>query len=250
MVGIGVLVLFIGALALVGGIVQRMRSGRLANTPFAKTGDIAKRGSAATGDKGAISTEGRVVASSLVTSPVTGTRCLYCETLVTATWKVGDASFTERVTDEKIAAAMGLDDDSGLVWLDASKGGDFDLKQTFAKKDSRGLMSAITGKPLLFGDRGFSVPQGLRIHGKLIPDSAEFEVTERCLLPTEHLYANGKLDAQGRIGTPDWTALILSTKKRDELLASSTRWSRYLLLGGAVVATVGAAVAAIATLLA
>lgn len=76
MVGIGVLVLFIGALALVGGIVQRMRSGRLANTPFAKTGDIAKRGSAATGDKGAISTEGRVVASSLVTSPVTGTRCL------------------------------------------------------------------------------------------------------------------------------------------------------------------------------
>jgi hypothetical protein len=93
------------------------------------------------------------------------------------------------------------------------------------------------------------VPQGLRVHGKLIPDSAEFEVTERCLLPTEHLYANGKLDAQGRIGTPDWTALILSTKKRDELLASSTRWSRYLLVGGAVTSTAGGAVAAIGALM-
>jgi hypothetical protein len=76
-----------------------------------------------------------------VTSPVTGTRCLYCETLVTATWEVGDASFTERVTDEKVATPVGLDDGSGIVWIDASKYGDFDAKQTFQKKDSRGLMS-------------------------------------------------------------------------------------------------------------
>jgi hypothetical protein len=249
MVGIGVLVLFIGALALVGGIVQRVRSGRLASTPFAKTGDIVQRGSAVAGDKGAISTEGRVVSNALVTSPVTGTQCLYCETLVTATWKVGDASFTERVTDEKVATQMGLDDGSGIVWIDASNGGDFDAKQTFKKKDSRGLMSAITGKPLTFGDRGFAVPQGLRVHGKLIPDSAEFEVTERCLLPVEHLYANGKLDAQGRIGSPSWTALILSTKKRDELMAATAQWSKYLLVGGGVTSTAGALVAAVGALM-
>lgn len=36
---------------------------------------------------------------------------------------------------------MGLYDGSGIVWIDASKYGDFDAKQTFQNKDSRGLMS-------------------------------------------------------------------------------------------------------------
>ncbi|MBX7197152.1 MAG: E3 ubiquitin ligase family protein [Sandaracinaceae bacterium] len=249
MLGIGVLVLFIGGLALIGGIVQRVRSGRLASTAFAKTGDVASKGSAVAGDKGAISTEGRVVANGMVTAPVTGTDCLFYETIVTATWKVGDASFTERVTDERLAAQFGVDDGSGTVWVDASKGGDFDTKQVFKKKDSRGLMSALTGKPLTFGDRGFSVPQGLRVNGKLIPDSAEFEVTERCLMPAEHFYVNGKLDAQNRIGSPSWTALILSTKKREELMASTAQWSKYLLMGGGATSAAGAVVAAVGAMM-
>lgn len=248
MVAIGAFALVIGLLALVGGVVSRVRAGRIANTPFASTGDVASKGASVASPKGAISTEGRVVAPQLATSPVTGTPCLYYDVVVTASWKVGDSVQTHRVTDEKVAAPFALDDGSGAIRVDASKGGDLGTKTTFQKKQSRGLMSAFTGKPLSFGDRGFTVPQGIRVGLTVIPDHAEFEVVERCLAMPERLYANGKLEG-GAIGSPNWTALVLSTKSRDELLAGTATMAKRLLVGGAAASAAGAALAGIGAMM-
>lgn len=241
MFAIGSIIAFVGLLALVGGLVQRVRAGRLAKTPFVKTGEV---GPQKAGEKGAISTEGKVVAPQLLTSPVTGTPCLYYDVAVTAHWKVGDGTHTQRVTDEKASAPFGLDDGSGTAWIDAQKGGDFDTK-TWRKKQSRGLMSAFTGKPLTFGDRGFTVPTGIRVGLVQVPDSAEFEVVERVLEPAPFFFANGKLDEAGKIGSPAWTALVLSTKGRDELMAGTGKMAKMLLVGGGAAAAAGALVAGI-----
>ena len=249
MFAIGALVAFVGLLALVGGVFSRVRAGRIANTPFATTGEVAQKGAAVASEKGAISTEGRVVAATLATAPVSGTMCLYYDTVVTARWKTGDHQHTQRVSEEKIAAPFLLDDGSGQVRIDASKGGDFEMKTTFSKKQSRGLMSAFTGKPLSFGDRGFIVPQGIRIGMTVVPDHAEFEVVERCLPASEFLYANGKVDTGGAIGSPSWTSLVLSTKKRAELLAGTAQMAKMLLIGGGATAGLGVVVAGIGAMM-
>lgn len=245
MFAVGSIVLFVGLLALAGGGLQKLRAGRIAKTPFARTGDVASRGAQVAGERGAISTEGRVLASQLVTAPVTGTQCLFYETEVVAKWKVGDTTHSKRVIHERVAAPFAVDDGSGPIAIDAGKGGDFDAKQAFRKTQSRGLMSAITGKPLSFGDRGFSIPMGLRVDGKAIPDSADFEVTERVLEVPAHLYVNGKLDEQGRIGSPSWTALILSAKTRDALMSGTATTSKRLLIGGAAASAAGAVLSAV-----
>ena len=248
MVAIGILVLFVGALALLGGVLSRVRAGRIANTPFASTGDVATKGASVASPKGGISTQGRVVAPQLATSPVTGTQCLYYEVAVTASWKAGDQTQSHRVTDEKIAAPFAVDDGTGAVRVDASKGGDIGANVTFQKKQSRGLMSAFTGKPLSFGDRGFTVPQGIRVGLTVIPDHAEFEVVERCLVMPERMYVNGKVD-NGVIGSPNWTSLVISTKSRDELLAGTATMAKRLLIGGAAASAAGALVAGIGAML-
>ncbi|MFO0685410.1 MAG: hypothetical protein U0234_25350 [Sandaracinus sp.] len=248
MVAIGMIVLVVGLLALAGGGLSKLRAGRIANTPFASTGDVASKGASIATPKGGISTQGRVVAPQLATSPVTGTPCLYYEVAVTASWKVGDQMQTHRVTDEKIAAPFAVDDGSGAIRVDCSKGGDLGQKTTFQKKQSRGLMSAFTGKPLTFGDRGFSVPQGIRVGLTVIPDHAEFEVVERCVTMPEQLYVNGKLD-NGAIGSPNWTSLVFSTKSRDDLLAGTATMAQRLLLGGGVASAAGAVIAGIGAMM-
>lgn len=241
MLAIGSIIALVGLLALVGGIFQRVRAGRLANTPFVKTGEVSPQKA---GEKGAISTEGKLVVPQVLTSPVTGTPCLYYDVAVTASWKVGDSSHNQRVTDEKQATAFAVDDGSGPAWIDANKGGDFDFK-TWRKKDSRGLMSAFTGKPLTFGDRGFSIPTGIKVGLVHVPDSAEFEVVERVVPVGDFLYANGKLSEQGKIGSPSWTSLVLSTKPREELMAGTGKMAKMLLTGGGVAAAAGVLLAGI-----
>lgn len=250
MLMVGFLVAFIGVIALIGGAFSKYKAGRIAKTPFVKSGDVASKGAAVAGDKGAISTEGRIVPGQLLTSPVTQTSCLFYETSVIATWKSGDTNHREVVTQEKVAAPFAVDDGTGAVQIDAGKGGDFDMKEAFRKKQSRGLMSAMTGRPLQFGDYGFTVPMGIRVGKRIVPDSASFEVTEKVLLPEGSLYVNGKLDEHNRIGTPSWTSLILSPKTRDELMAGSAQTAKMLLIGGAAACGVGMVVSVVGALMA
>ncbi len=240
MSAIGILLAFVGGLALVGGAVQKYKAGRLAKTPFVSTGDAASQKTAAAGEKGAISTEGKVAHSGLVTGEVTGTEALYVHLKVKAKWKVGDSSETLMLRDEKQHATFTLDDGSGPVTIDVSKGGDLELTKTFNKTKGLGLGGILKGGGIQFGEGGFAIAPGPRkVGNKIIPQDAKFEVVEECLIPAESYFVCGKIDDSGVIGSPSWASLILSTKTHEELAGGTAEFAKKLLIGGGVGLAVG-----------
>ena len=75
---------------------------------------------------------------------------------------------------------------------------------------------------------------GGKFKGMTIPESADYEVVEKCLLVPASLYAIGKHD-QGRVISPDWASLFLTAKSREEALADTLKklkLSKNLAIGG------------------
>ena len=62
-----------GIVALVWGVMQKFKAGRLAKAPFVPTGDAASKNTGVADPKGAISVQGTVQAQQPLVSPVTGT---------------------------------------------------------------------------------------------------------------------------------------------------------------------------------
>lgn len=222
LVAIGGLAIVFGILGFIVFFMQKYKGGRIANTPFHKTGEVASKGDEVAGDKGALSTEGKVVFNEddLLEAPVQGGKALYYKLTVQASWKSGDNSKTVTVHEEKKGVVFGLDDGSGVCQVDPQKGGDFDPLDKFSKTKSRGLISTIKGGGLEFGENGFQVHPGGRVKGHIIPESAKYEVKEEVLRPQPQLYVNGKY-ADGVIGSPSWASLYVSGKSRDETLADT-----------------------------
>lgn len=89
---IGMLTAALGTIAVIWGIMQRMKAGRVAGAPLASTGDAARRGAEVADQKGALSAQGRVIIDRPLRSPVSGTECPYFKVKCTARWKDGDES--------------------------------------------------------------------------------------------------------------------------------------------------------------
>jgi hypothetical protein len=238
----GIFVLFIALLAWAGFGVQKYKAGRLAKTPLVDTGEAAEKGEQVAGDKGAISVEGQLNYDELLTSPVTGTKCLYYQLDVDAKWDAGESSESKKVMDEKKAVGFTLDDGSGPVAIDASQGGDFeDLETAFSKKKGRGIVS--TSSRIEFGDNGFSVLAGQKVDGVYIPDDAKYEVVEKVLEPIDKAYANGKITENNEVGSPNWASLILSSKTYDEIVAGTEGFAQKLMYGAAASTVIGSGLA-------
>jgi hypothetical protein len=225
-----------GIVALIWGLVQKFKAGRLAKAPFVKTGEAATKGEAVAGEKGAISVQGAVKAPRLLTSPVTGTQCLYYELKVVGKWKEGDSEKSKDYVDEKSATQFMVDDGSGAIKIDASKGGDFDcLEKTFDETKKEGMFADLKsavgkGQPIMFGNYAFQNPP--------LSAANKFECVEKVVKPQQQLFVLGKIDT-GSIGSPSWTSLILSSKTREELLGSTAKAAKNFLIGGAAAAGVG-----------
>ncbi len=225
-----------GLIALIWGFMQKFKAGRLSKAPFVTTGDAAAKGESVAGEKGAISVQGAVKAPKLLTSPVTGTACLYYELKVVGKWKDGDSEKSKDYVDEKSATQFVVDDGSGAIRIDASKGGDFDcMEKVFDEIKKEGMFvdfkSAVDkDQPIMFGNYAFQNP----------PMSAanKFECIEKVVKPQQQLFVLGKIES-GAIGSPSWTSLILSSKSRDELLGSTAKAAKSFLIGGAAAAGVG-----------
>ena len=214
----GIVIAVIGAAAVLGMLIAKHKSGRLANTPFAKTGEAKDKG----GDKGAISVEGAVTCGAPLTSPVTQTPCLFYTIEVTAKWKVGDAAKTLKLRDEKEGVAFEVDDGSGPIRLVPSDvSGLEDLKKTFDKTKGMGLIAAAKGGPIEFGDHGFSIMPGQKHKGVHLPNDAKYDVEERSLSIPESVYACGFLQDDGSIASAKWQSMLLTTKTRDDYLGST-----------------------------
>jgi hypothetical protein len=225
-----ILVGIAGAVALLFGLMQRAKAGRVGRAPFVKTGDAAGQGASAAGEKGAISVEGNVVSAEPIRSPLGNVECLYYEAVIQAVWQDGQTRHTRDLVKQRQAARFAVDDGSGAVQIDAGSGGDLPLSTSFDAWKEPGFVGF--GSEIVVG--------ALRAPTHNLPPSARYHATERAMPPQGRLFVCGRILDGNAIGAPDWSSLILSPQSRDELLGGAQRMARMALIGGACAVALGA----------
>ncbi len=240
--GIGALLVALGLIGLVYDFFMRMRAGRVSDAPFVKTGEAAAKGMAAANPKGAISAEGTVSCPQPLTAPLSGKMCLYYELKVTATWKTGDTEKTKELQDEKHAAKFAIDDGSGPVWVDAHEGGDFEPEEERSETKTTGLIGAVTGQDLVFGNN-FRIATGLLSLG------TKYQVHEKLMPAVPKLYVCGKVGASNEIAAPSWRQLLLTSKSRAEYLSHAMAHAKIALIVALSLSGVGATLGVVSALL-
>ncbi len=230
----GLILLVIGLAALGFGFLQHLKGKRILAAPFKKTGDIA-RDPTSSDPKGALSTEGKVnPPAQQLLSPCSKTPCLYYEVKIERLyekeektqdgWKTVKGSST--LDTLKGGAVATLDDGTGAIPVDFSKGGDFDNFKAGYKKElnGRGWSSNIQ-----FGELSYDIPVISSSDGHTIG----FKATERFIPVEGNLFVLGKIES-GKIVKPGWRSLMVSNKGRDGLLASTAKKKKFSLIGGGV----------------
>ncbi len=231
MLGAGAIMLAVGLLALIIGIFQKLKVGRMSDAPHVSTGDAATKGTAVANPKGMLSVEGKVSCPQPLTSPMTGTPCMYYELKVTARWKDGETQKEKQLTHDKVAAPFYIDDGSGQVRVDATGGGDYEPTNRRSDTKGAGLIGGITGQDLVFGN--------YRVSPGMFSNGTKYTVEEAVLPVVEKLYANGKVGSSNEITSPGFRRLIVSNKSRSDLLASTTQVMKIALIAGAGLTVVG-----------
>ena len=236
----GMLFIVLGPIALIFGVLQHFKGKRILAAPYKKTGDIAKN-PVSEDPKGAMSTEGKIVPpAQQLLSPMSKQPCLYYEVKVERMYEktetTQDGTKTVKGTDTldtvKGGAIFGLDDGSGVVMIDVTKGADFDNLKDGLKKELNGGSSS---SHLRFGEMDYDVPVLANREGW----TTGFKATEK-YVPVEgnSVFALGKLEA-GKIIKPSWRSLLISNKGREGLLGSVNKKKKFSFVGGGV-ATVAA----------
>ena len=230
----GVLLLIVGGIVSAFGLFQHFKGKRILAAPFKKTGELAKNPTSSD-PKGAMSTEGKVVApAQQVLSPCSKKPCLAYEVKIERLWEkvetTQDGTKTVKGSDTldtlKGGSIFGVDDGSGAVLIDVTKGGDFDnFKEGFKKElNGRGWASHIQ-----FGELSYDVP--------VVSDSEKytigFKATEKFVPVEGSLFVLGKLEGAS-IVKPGWRSLMTSSKGRDGLLGSIQKRKKFSFIGGGV----------------
>ncbi len=217
---------------IIGGFLK-YKGGRISKAPFVPTGQATDPSKA--DPKGTLSVEGNVECPQPLVSPASGTPCLYYELKVVGTWKQGDSTKSKDYVVEKVAAPFTLNDGSGAIPIDASQGGDFDLKKTFDETKSEGFFADLknavgTPEPIMFGNYAFANPP--------MSKANKFRCEERIVPLPPKAFVLGKLE-NGVITRAGMFGMILSEKGREELLGSSAKNAKMAFIGGAAAAGVG-----------
>ena len=231
----GVILLLVGLAVLGFGLAQHFKGKRILAAPFKKTGDIA-RDPTSSDPKGLMSTEGSVQApAQTLLSPCTKTACLYYEVKIDRLWEKTEqtqdgAKTTKGTTNVETirgGAIFGLDDGTGVIMVDASKGGDFDnMKKGYDKELGRGFFS----NTIQFGELAYGappLPSGEHTTG--------FRAVEQFVPMGGTLFALGKIE-NGKLSKPGWRSMMFSTKGRDGLLSSTAKKKKFSFIGGGVAA--------------
>ncbi|MBS1153161.1 MAG: hypothetical protein H6Q89_4859 [Myxococcaceae bacterium] len=228
----GVLLMIVGLAALAFGFIQHLKGKRILAAPFKKTGEIASN-PISSDPKGMMSTQGDVVAPQIpVLSGLSKTPCLYYEIVITRKWEkqertqdgyktVKGSSNVQTIRD---GAVFGLDDGTGAILVDASKGGDFD---NLKKQGEAGGVHMSDGY-LKFGELRIPTPPS-----SVGDYTLGFEAVEKIVPVGGSLFALGKLE-NGKLSKPGWRSMMFSTKGRDGLLASTAKKKKFSLIGGGI----------------
>lgn len=240
MAAIGFLLVGAGIIALIIGLLQRMKAGRVTDAPLATTGDVVAKGPSLVGPKGQISAQGQVMCQQPVYAPMSGQPCLFYELKVTAEWKDGDSTKTKEIEHQKVAAQIAINDGSGPLWVDLREGGDYEPMDSKQQQQSTGLLKGIVGGELMFGN--------YRLNAGMFSLGTKYTVEEKVLPVQQSLYVCGKLaDGGGMIISPKWRNLIVSNKTRDQLLASAMKTAKIALIAGAASLVIGGTLAGVAS---
>ncbi len=228
-----------GIVALIVGAYLKVKGGRIAKTPFVPTGQAAAH------PAGKISVQGAVQCPQPLTSPVTGTPCLYYHLKVVGSWKEGDTKRNKTYLEEKIAAPFQLDDGSGGVPIDASGGGDLETQKTFDETKKEGFFADLKGavgkgEPIMFGNFAFENP--------LLSKADVFHCVERIVPMPQQAFALGKIE-QGVVTGAGMFGLMLSSKTREELMGSSAKNAKLAFIAGGAATGLGVVFGAISAVL-
>jgi hypothetical protein len=230
-----------GIVAVFYGILMKLRAGRVADAPFVKTGEAAQKGATAANAKGAISAEGNVTCQQPLTSPVSGTTCIYYEIKVTAAWKDGETHKTKEMGGEKRAAQFAIDDGSGPVWVDAREGGDFEPEQVKQETKGHGLLGGIAGGDLVFGN--------YRVSTGILSAGTKYTVKETVVPAVPRLYVCGKVGSSNEIMKPSWRNLLMTHKSRADFLGHAAQSAKFAFIGAGAGIGLGAILGVVATVL-
>ncbi|MEW6431827.1 MAG: GIDE domain-containing protein [Myxococcota bacterium] len=232
----GVLLLIVGLGVLAFGLMQHFKGKRILAAPFKKTGDIAKNPTSKD-PKGAMSTEGKVVAPAQpLLSPASKTPCLYYELKIeriyekTETTQDGTKTVkgTETLDTIKGGTVFALDDGSGQVEIDVTKGADFDNMKDGYKKELNGRSWASN---IQFGEYTYDVPAIGSNNGWTIG----FKATEKYVPVEGNLFVLGKLEG-AKLTKPGWRSMMASSKGREGLLGSIQKKKKFSFIGGGAAA--------------
>jgi len=230
----GMILLVIGLAVLGFGFWNHLKGKRILAAPFKKTGELAKN-PVSEDPKGAMSTEGAVQApAKQLLSPCSKTPCLYYEVKIERLWEKTETTQDGTKTVKgsttldtlKNGATFGVDDGSGAIEVDFSKGGDFDMMKDGFKKELNGRSWSSNIK---FGELEYDVPPIGSSDGYTIG----FKATEKYVPVEGNLFVLGKIEG-GKIIKPGWRSMMASSKGRDGLLASVAKKKKFSFIGGGV----------------
>ncbi|MEW5743626.1 MAG: GIDE domain-containing protein [Myxococcota bacterium] len=232
----GGLLLIIGLAVLGFGLMQHLKGKRILAAPFKKTGDIAKN-PVSEDPKGAMSTEGRVLPpAQALLSPASKTPCLYYELKIeriyekTETTQDGTKTVkgTETLDTIKGGSVFALDDGSGRVEIDVTKGADFDNMKDGYKKELNGWGGS---SHVQFGEYSYDVP----VIGSDKGWTIGFKATEKYVPVEGNLFVLGKLEGS-KLVKPGWRSMLASNKGREGLLGSIQKKKKFSFIGGGIAA--------------
>ncbi|MCC6336983.1 MAG: hypothetical protein IT380_23690, partial [Myxococcales bacterium] len=232
----GVFLLIVGFGVLGFGLMQHLKGKRILAAPFKKTGDIAKNPTSED-PKGAMSTEGRVLPpAQALLSPASKTPCLYYELKIerifekTETTQDGTKTVkgTETLDTIKGGSVFALDDGSGRLEVDCTKGADFDNLKDGFKKELNGWGGSSN---VQFGEYRYDIP----VIGSDKGWTIGFKATEKYVPVDGTLFVLGKLEGS-KLVKPGWRSMVASNKGREGLLGSIAKKKKFSFIGGGVAA--------------
>jgi E3 Ubiquitin ligase len=232
----GGLLLIVGLAVLGFGLMQHFKGKRILAAPFKKTGELAKN-PVSEDPKGAMSTEGKVIAPATpLLSPATQQPCLAYELKIERMYEktetTQDGTKTVKGTDTldtiKGGTVFGLDDGSGAFNIDVSKGSDFDNMKEGFKKEINGHSGS---SHITFGAYTYDVPAIGSDKGWTIG----FKATEKYVPVEGSLFVLGKLEGASLV-KPGWRSMMTSAKGREGLLGSIQKKKKFSFIGGGIAA--------------
>jgi hypothetical protein len=230
----GILLLVVGLAVLAFGLYNMMAAKRVLAAPFKKTGELAKN-PVSEDPKGAMSTEGKVIApKTTLLSPASKQPCLAYELKIerlyekTETTQDGTKTVkgSETLDTIKGGAVFELDDGSGPVNIDVSKGADFDNFKDGFKKELNGHSGS---SHIQFGEYKYDVP----VIGSDKGWTTGFKATEKFVPVEGSLFVLGKIEGNA-IVKPGWRSMMTSAKGREGLLGSLEKKKKFSFIGGGI----------------